>query len=100
MSYHMEFKFSLDLANRDIKEMMDRMQMPVPVLTNAVVQTVTAEHLPEILTKEQTQAFVDGCKNVIEGTEIGDYVVVRARYIGMGETWEQEEEEDGNDKNH
>lgn len=35
MSYHMEFKFSLDLANKDIKEMMDRMQMPVPVLTKS-----------------------------------------------------------------
>lgn len=81
--FQMEYLFDLDIADKALKEMLDKMGMPVPVLQKAIRNTVTST-TPVIPTQEQQEEFVKICCERFKDTDLGTFVVVNVHYAGLG----------------
>lgn len=81
--YHAEYKFSLNIADKMLKEMMEALSQPVPFWEGIFVTTMTLDS-PAPLTQEQSDEFIRVCKEKLMGTELAEqYVVVGVNYVGV-----------------
>lgn len=95
--YHAEYKFSLNIADKMLKEMMEAMSQPVPFWEGIFVTTMTLDS-PTPLTQEQSDEFIRVCKEKLMGTELAEqYVVVGVNYVGVFNQYRYEPDSDNSE---
>lgn len=84
--YHVKYLFDLDIAEKALKEFFEASGLPYPVLKNAVRNTLTYS-APRMFTQEEQARFVEVCCEEFRNTDLGKFVVVGARYVGIQEAY-------------
>lgn len=96
--YHMEYLFDLDIADKELDALLSSLSMPVPVIKNAVRNTVksASSRMP---TQEEQRVFIEACRETFMGTDLGRYRVTNVKYAGLGNAYfvPDEDEEDETD---
>lgn len=78
--YKIEYQFSLDIADKSLKERCERIGSPYPVLKGGAVHTLALSNLTEIPTKEETQNIIQTYKNCVVGKDMGKFIILDAHF--------------------
>ena len=87
---HYELIFSLDVSPADLKEMLEPLNMPVPMITN-VAQEILSMDVKKIPSKEEREAIVKTFADTLKGKKVGRFEVVNVHFKGTGDVYEYEE---------
>ena len=86
-----DFKFSLDVANKELKELMQRFDGPYPVLRDAITTTVSA-NFQDVPEEAEKAAFIKSCEQALTEANFARFVVESAKFAGIGDIRKVSEE--------
>lgn len=94
--YKITYEFSLDIADKFVKELCEKMGSAYPFVSKGLKQALTISNLKDIPTDEETKIIKESFKNIVKGREVGNFVVIDVHFERIVEVVK---EENSNDKN-
>lgn len=94
--YKITYEFSLDIADKFLKELCEKMNSAYPFISKGLTETLTISNLMDIPTDEETKIIKESLKRTTIGREIGDFVVIDVHFEKITDIVKEENNYDKN----